>query len=111
MTEQVATILTSAAITIVGMIIAVVPPTIAALAALKQGKENGVKADAAKTAADLASTKADQLAAQTQEIHEMTNGNLSAVTDNLAAANARIADLHAIIVARQNPQEGSKGNG
>ncbi len=59
---------------------AVVPPTIAALAAFAQSWRNGKKSD---------------------EIHVLVNSNMAAVKAELAAAKIEIADLRSIIVKRE----------
>jgi len=71
---------------IIAVVIAVsgaVAPTVAALAAWRQSKING--------------NKADVLAGKTAEIHDLTNSNLSAVKAELAAAKEEIHALQAVI--------------
>ena len=64
-------------------LIVAVPPTIAAVAAWRQGKANGQKADA--------------LTVKAEEIHVLTNSNLSTVKADLAKANTRIESLEALV--------------
>ncbi len=60
--------------------IAVVPPTLMALASFVQSWRNGKKSD---------------------EIHVLVNSNMAAVKAELAAAKLEIADLRSIIVKRE----------
>jgi len=64
--------------------IASIAPTIASLAAFRQGQANGVKTDA--------------LTVKAEEIHMLTNSNLSAVKADLLLANKRIEALETLLV-------------
>lgn len=71
-------------------LIAAVPPTIAAMAALAVSIHNGMKA--AETG-----KKADTIIEKAAEIHTLTNSNLSAVTKSLEVAQARIDGLEKLV--------------
>lgn len=73
-----------------GGAVASVPPTIAAVAALRQGRANGVKAQSN-------SDKSDVIIHKAEEIHTLTNSNLTKVTADLALANKRIEDLEKLV--------------
>jgi septal ring factor EnvC (AmiA/AmiB activator) len=63
--------------TIVVAAVAVIPPTLVALAGFKQSQKNGDKAD---------------------EIHVLVDGNMSKVQADLAEAKTEIADLRKVII-------------
>lgn len=70
---------------------AAIPPTLVALAGLRQGRSNH--------------QQGAELATKTDEIHVLTNANLTKVTADLALANQRIADLEQLVSAMHQRQQ------
>lgn len=95
----------STLITLVVAVLTALPPTIAALAALRQGKANAVETAANTVLTEETGKKVDQVIVKADEIHELTNSNLTAVKTALETANARIEVLERII--RQDRQRES----
>lgn len=73
----------STIITVVTIVLAAIPTTIASLVALKK--------------ANSTDAKADTLIEKTAEIHTLTNSNLSAVNKTLAIANEKIVGLEKMV--------------
>lgn len=79
--------MTDVAITaLAGAVLAAVPPTMVAWAALRQSKRNAGKADV--------------LIEKAVEIHTLTNSNLTAVKTALEVANAKIEGLQKLVEAQ-----------
>lgn len=77
-------------LTVTAMVIAALPPTIAALAALRQGQRNEAKADAG-------AIKTAELVKKTDEIHVLANSNLQKVTAALEVANQKIEGFEKLL--------------
>lgn len=77
-------------IAIVTALVAAIPPTIMALAALRVSQKNTV-------IAEDTNHKAEVLVEQTEKIHDLTNSNLTAVKADLVAATEQIKDLQALV--------------
>ena len=87
-----------AVIVALGGVVASVPPTIAAYAALQQSRVNALKTD--------------ENTALTEKIHRDTNGNLGLLKTELASANRRIEALQNLVMdlidkAKQGPEKPS----
>lgn len=78
-------------ITVVTIILAAVPTTIASLIALKTANKNGLKADA--------------LIVETAKIHTLANNNLSAVNKSLEIANEKINGLQTLVAELAKTRE------
>ncbi len=83
------------------------PPTLVALAGLRQSRRNNQQVEQkakelARTTADTAAIsdqKADALLTKADEIHEQTNSNLTKVKADLAAALIKIEQLEARVAS------------
>lgn len=64
-------------------VLAAIPPTVMAFAALVQSVRNGRKADTIST--------------KTEQIHVLTNSNLTSVKADLALANEKIQELERLV--------------
>lgn len=100
-------------VAIVAAVLAALPPTIAALAALRQGKQNAAKVAVNTQLTEDTGHKTDNLIKKTDEIHELTNSNLTSVKSDLAMANQRIKELQLLVedLAKGPSETGSQDNG
>lgn len=94
-----------AVLRIVAAVCTALPPTLVAWGALRQGKKNGVTAEAAAASADIAATQADTAAKKADELHDITktvanntNGHLSQLTSDLGRAMTQIKGLEDTVV-------------
>lgn len=74
------------------------PPTLMALAAWRQGKNNSVEIAANSRITDNTEKKADTLISKTAEIHTMSNGQLAALQAALALEKTRNEGLERLVV-------------
>lgn len=83
------------------------PPTLAALAALLQGRANNRQTDdqtvqiEAKT--DKLVEKTSAIITRTEQIHEQTNGNLTLLKAQLQAAMTKVNELEQQIISMAKP--------
>ena len=89
----------SDSILIILAIIAIVPPTIASIAALIQSRKNNALMKANTITTNETSVKTDILVKKTDKIHDLTNSNLAGVKKDLKAALKEIANLNAIMIS------------
>ncbi len=81
--------------TVTVALIASIPPTIAATAALIQGMKNANKAD-------IMAKKADVLVETSEKIHTLTNSTLTEMTSKLQVAMEKISGLEKLVTALSN---------
>ncbi len=77
--------------------LAALPPTLVALAALRQGQENEIRAREIALVAQTTSLKTEELLQATAKIHDLTNSNLTQVKADLAAALRQIKGLQELV--------------
>lgn len=88
------------------------PPTLAALAALMQGRANNRQTDTqtatmgAKT--DRIVEKTSAIIQRTEQIHEQTNGNLTLLKAQLQAAMTKVNELEQQIILMAKPTPPAK---
>lgn len=86
-------------VAIVSAFLAAVPPTIIAIAVLKQTRRTDRTARRASARTAVVAARTGKILEKAKEIHESTNGNLSIVTEALRVANEKIADLEKMVTA------------
>lgn len=94
----------SAVVTLLAAGLTAIPPTLAALAALRQGQSNSKKADVVAQQGRIAAVKTETLLVKTDEIHTATNGNLTALKAALDEALLKISTLENMIAAQGTPR-------
>ena len=84
-------------IALASAVLAALPPTLVALAGLRQGKKNATALGQNTEITAAVSQKADALTATTAIIHQLTDGRLSSVMSDLGTANEQIRRLDATV--------------
>jgi hypothetical protein len=84
-------------IALASAVLAALPPTLVALAGLRQGKKNATALGQNTEITAMVSHKADVLTKTTEIIHGLTDGRLSSVMSDLGVANEQIRRLDATV--------------
>ena len=84
-------------IALASAVLAALPPTLVALAGLRQGKKNATALGQNTEITAMVSHKADVLTAKSDVIHTLTDGRLTQVMNDLGAANEQIRRLDDVV--------------
>ena len=87
----------TAIVAIVGSFFVALPPTVVALASLRQSKKNEIAVVENTALTKETSAKADSIIVKADEIHELTNSNLADMKNQLAVAMMQIRGLESLV--------------